>query len=102
MRKSLVLVAQLVAAGELPVCPDGRQRNADSIKEKGGSIDRVAVEPLAGRPRAIALAKNAPHPHAALLFADFVLSPEGRKLWPAWAAIRQAGRGRRCSIGINT
>ena len=26
------------------------------------------------------MAKNAPHPHAALLFADFVLSPEGQKL----------------------
>ena len=39
-----------------------------------------AVEPLVGRPQAIALAANAPHPHAALLFADFVLSPEGQKL----------------------
>ena len=26
------------------------------------------------------MAANAPHPHAALLFADFVLSPEGQKL----------------------
>ena len=54
--------------------------NADSIKAKGGPIDWVAVEPLVGRPQAIALAKNAPHPNAALLFADFVLSPEGQKL----------------------
>jgi len=37
-------------------------------------------EPLIGRPQAIAVAKTAPHPHAALLFADFVLSPEGQKL----------------------
>ena len=26
------------------------------------------------------MAKNAAHPHAALLFADFMLSPEGQKL----------------------
>jgi iron(III) transport system substrate-binding protein len=27
--------------------------------------------------------KNAPHPHAALLFADYVLSPEGQELFNA-------------------
>jgi iron(III) transport system substrate-binding protein len=80
MRKGHILVAQLVAAGELPVCLTIYSGNADSIKAKGGPIDWAAVEPLVGRPQAIALAKNAPHPHAALLFADFVLSPEGQKL----------------------
>ena len=80
MRKGHILVAQLVAAGELSVCLTIYSGNADSIKAKGGPIDWVAVEPLVGRPQAIALAKNAPHPHAALLFADFVLSPEGQKL----------------------
>ena len=80
MRKGHVLVAQLVAAGELPVCLTIYSGNAKSIEEKGGPIDWLAVEPLVGRPQAIAVAKNAPHPHAALLFADFVLSPEGQKL----------------------
>ena len=80
MRKGHILVAQLVAAGELPVCLTIYSGNADSIKAKGGPIDWTAVEPLVGRPQAIALAKYAPHPHAALLFADFVLSPEGQKL----------------------
>ncbi|MCC6779343.1 MAG: extracellular solute-binding protein [Hyphomicrobiales bacterium] len=80
MRKGHILVAQLVAAGELLVCLTVYSGNADSIKSKGGPIDWLAVEPLVGRPQAIALARNAPHPHAALLFADFVLSPEGQKL----------------------
>ena len=80
MRKGHILVAQLVAAGELAVCLTIYSGNADSIKAKGGPIDWAAVEPLVGRPQAIALARNAPHPHAALLFADFVLSPEGQKL----------------------
>jgi iron(III) transport system substrate-binding protein len=80
MRKGHVLVAQLVAAGELPLCLTIYSGNADSIKAKGGPIDWAAVEPLVGRPQAIALAANAPHPNAALLFADFVLSPEGQKL----------------------
>jgi iron(III) transport system substrate-binding protein len=80
MRKGHILVAQLVAAGELTVCLTVYSGNADSIKAKGGPIDWVAVEPLVGRPQAMAVAKNAPHPHAALLFTDFVLSPEGQKL----------------------
>jgi iron(III) transport system substrate-binding protein len=86
MRKGHILVAQLVAAGELPVSLTIYSGNADSIKAKGGPIDWAAVEPLVGRPQAIALAKNAPHPHAALLFADFVLSPEGQRF------IKQASR----------
>jgi iron(III) transport system substrate-binding protein len=80
MRKGHILVAQLVAAGELSVCLTTYSANADSLKAKGGPIDWVAVEPLVGRPQAIAVARNAPHPHAALLFADFVLSPDGQKL----------------------
>ncbi len=80
VRKGHVLLAQLVAAGELPVCLALYSANADSIKAKGGPIDWVAVEPLIGRPQALGLAMHAPHPHAALLFADFVFSPEGMKL----------------------
>ncbi len=80
MRKGHILVAQLVAAGELPICLTIYSANADSIKSKGGPIDWVAVEPLVGRPQAVALARNAPHPNAALLFADFILSPDGMQL----------------------
>jgi len=72
-------VAQLVAAGELAVCLTTYSGNADSIKAKGGPIDWVAVDPLVGRPQAIAVAKNAPHPHAALLFQDFILT-DGQKI----------------------
>lgn len=80
MRKGHVLLAQLVAAGETPVGLTVYSANADSIKDKGGPIDWIPVEPLVGRPQGLAVMKNAPHPHAALLFADFVISPEGQAL----------------------
>jgi iron(III) transport system substrate-binding protein len=80
MRKGHALVAQLVAAGELPICLTIYSGNAESIKSKGGPIDWRPIEPLVGRPQALALAGNAPHPHAALLFADFILSAEGMRL----------------------
>ena len=40
----------------------------------------MALDPVITRPQAIGVAKHALHPHAALLFADFVLSPEGQAL----------------------
>src|SRR5207342_836983 len=80
LRKGHALLAQLIAAGELPIGLTVYSGNADSIKSKGGPIDWTAVEPLVGRPQALGVAKSAPHPHAALLFVDFALSPEGQKL----------------------
>ena len=87
LRKGHVLLAQLVAAGEIPVALTAYSGNIDSIKEKGGPVDWVAVEPLVGRPQGLGVAKHAPHPHAALLFADFVLSPEGMELLGAMGRV---------------
>jgi iron(III) transport system substrate-binding protein len=51
------------------------------MKRKGKPIDWKPVEPVIGRPQALGLAASAPHPNAALLFADFLLSPEGQQLF---------------------
>lgn len=80
IRKGHVLFSELVAAGEVPVGLTVYSSNAESMKRRGGPIDWVPVEPVVVRPQAIGLAGSAPHPHAALLFADFVLSPEGQEL----------------------
>jgi len=32
------------------------------------------------RPQGIGVARHAPHPHAALLFADFMLSPQAQEM----------------------
>jgi iron(III) transport system substrate-binding protein len=48
------------------------------MKERGAPIDWRPLPPAFGRADGIAMAKRAPRPHAALLFADFVLSPEGQ------------------------
>ena len=39
----------------------------------------MAINPVIALPSAIAVARHAPHPNAALLFVDFVLSPEGQQ-----------------------
>jgi iron(III) transport system substrate-binding protein len=80
MRLGHALLSQLIAAGEVQVGLTAYSGNVDSLKSKGGPIDWAAVEPIVGRPQAVGLARNAPHPNAALLFADFILSPDGQKL----------------------
>jgi iron(III) transport system substrate-binding protein len=80
VRKGHVLLAELIAAGEIPVGLTVYNSNAESLKRRGAPIDWLPVEPVVGRPQGIAVARNAPHPHAALLFVDFVLSPEGQEL----------------------
>jgi iron(III) transport system substrate-binding protein len=81
VRKGHVLLAQLVASGEIPVGLTMYQANVLSLKAKGAPIDFVPVQPVVARAQGIGVARNAPHPAAALLFLDFVLSPEGQKLY---------------------
>jgi iron(III) transport system substrate-binding protein len=87
MRKGHVLLAQLVATGEVPVGLTLYNANVESLKKKGAPIDFVPVQPVIARPQGIGVAKAAPHPHAALLFLDFVLSPEGQKLYESMGRV---------------
>ncbi len=87
MRKGHVLLAELIAAGEVPVGLTIYNSNVESLKKKGAPIDFVAVDPVAARPQGIGIARQAPHPHAALLFADFVLSPEGQRLFESMGRV---------------
>jgi iron(III) transport system substrate-binding protein len=87
MRKGHVLIAKLVAAGEVPVCLSCYNSNIISLKRKGAPVDFVPVQPVAARPQGIGVAKAAPHPAAAVLFADFVLSPEGQKLYESMGRV---------------
>jgi len=80
MRKGHVLLAELIAAGEIPVGLTVYNANAESLKRRGAPIDWVPVQPVVARPQGIGIARNAPNPKAATAFVDFVLSPEGQQL----------------------
>ena len=80
MRKGHILLVQLIASGEVDVGLTAYYANAASVKRRGGPVDWAAVEPVIARPQGIGIARQAPHPNAALLFADFMLSPQGQGL----------------------
>ncbi|MDB5761987.1 MAG: futA [Herminiimonas sp.] len=87
LRKGHTLLAELIAAGEVPVGLSVYNSNIESMKRRGGPVDWAPVEPVVAVPQGISVAKNAPHPHAALLFTDFVLSPEGQELFESMGRI---------------
>ena len=49
-------------------------------KLKGAPIDWVAMEAVPTNAGATAILYRAPHPHGALLLADYILGPEGQKI----------------------
>src|SRR5437588_12752019 len=87
IRSGHTLMTELVAAGEIPIALTLYNQAVDKLKEKGAPIDWKALSPAFGRADGIAMAKHASHPHAALLFADFVLSPEGQRIIQAHSRV---------------
>ena len=80
LRTGHTLMAELVASGEIPIAATIYNHNAERLVVKGAPIRWKALKPTFGRPNAIGVARRAPHPSAALLFADFMLSREGQTL----------------------
>jgi iron(III) transport system substrate-binding protein len=80
IRSGHTLMGQLVASGEIPIAANIYNHNAERVAVQGAPIKWKALTPTFGRPNAIGVARQATHPNAALLFADFVLSREGQTL----------------------
>jgi iron(III) transport system substrate-binding protein len=80
IRTGHTLIAELVASGEIPLAATIYNHNAERLLVNGAPIRWKALTPTFGRPNAVAVAKRAQRPYAALLFADFMLSPEGQQL----------------------
>jgi iron(III) transport system substrate-binding protein len=70
-------LAQLIAAGEDPLSPNIHSQGMASGQRRGAPVDWLNLEPVIASSNVSALAKNAPHPNAALLFLDFILDREG-------------------------
>jgi len=74
VRKGHTLLANLVVAGEVPLALTTYHYKAEQLKKDGAPIDWFILPPAVARFQGMALARRAPHPHAALLFFDFMLT----------------------------
>ncbi len=79
VRKGHTLLANLVASGEVPMALTLYNYKVEQMKNAGAPMDWFALDPTVARPNGVGVARNAPHPHAAVLFQDFELS-EGQAI----------------------
>jgi iron(III) transport system substrate-binding protein len=80
-RKGHSLLNNLVVSGEVPFAITIYNYMPEYSKKQGAPIDWIALDPVVARANGIGIARKAPHPHAALLFYDFLISDEGQKLF---------------------
>jgi len=80
VRKGHSLLTNLVVAGEVPLALTAYGFLAEQAKRKGAPLDWFVIPPVIARPTAEGLARNAPHPHAAVLFFDFLISEQGQQI----------------------
>jgi Bacterial extracellular solute-binding protein len=74
LRKGHTLLANLVVSGEVPLALNVYQYKAAQLKNDGAPIDWLVIAPAIARFQGAGIARRAPHPHAAVLFLDFLLS----------------------------
>jgi len=74
-------LTQLVAAGEIYASPSQFYSATHVAAKRGAPVAWVPMDLVVTSAGGVAVYQNAPRPHGALLFADFLLSPEGQKLY---------------------
>jgi iron(III) transport system substrate-binding protein len=73
-------LAGLVASGEVPLSPTIFDADVTVAKQKGAPIEWRPLEPVVTTVGYSGLSSKASHPHAALLFLDYIHSKEGQQL----------------------
>jgi iron(III) transport system substrate-binding protein len=77
-RHGHTLLNNMVVSGEVPLALTVYNYMPEQAKKKGAPIDWFVIEPAVARANAVGVARNAPHPNAALLFYEYLLGPDGQ------------------------
>jgi iron(III) transport system substrate-binding protein len=73
-RSGHTLLTNMVVSGEVPMALTVYNYMPEQAKKKGAPIDWFALEPAIARSNAVGVARRAPHPAAALLFHEYMLT----------------------------
>jgi iron(III) transport system substrate-binding protein len=76
----LSVITNLLVAGEFPLVLNTYLHNVEEVKRRGAPVDWIVQEPVFTKFQPLGIGSKAPHPNAAKLFSDFVLSEEGQKI----------------------
>jgi iron(III) transport system substrate-binding protein len=74
-------VLDQVVAGEYAMALQIFNHHAVISAAKGAPVDWIAMEPVTGALSVVGVHKNAPHPNAGKLLADFIISREGQQVF---------------------
>jgi iron(III) transport system substrate-binding protein len=96
IRRGRALQTDLLAAGEFSVLVNNYYHIAVRVKQRGGPVDYLTLDPVITGAGPIAINRLAPHPNAARLFVDFALSREGQEI-----LVQQGRSSGRSDIRIN-
>jgi ABC-type Fe3+ transport system, periplasmic component len=81
-RKGHTLLNNMVVSGEVPLALTVYNYMPEQAKRKGAPIDWFALEPAVARSNAVGVARQAPHPAAAVLFHEYMLT-DAQKVMPS-------------------
>ncbi|MBI2180833.1 MAG: extracellular solute-binding protein [Deltaproteobacteria bacterium] len=70
----------MVISGEVGVSPSTFRNHVEVSLKVGAPIDWIPMDVVPSNSGSTAVSVKAPHPHAALLMADFILGPGGQKV----------------------
>jgi iron(III) transport system substrate-binding protein len=87
VRSGHQIIAEQIAAGSLVLSPTIHSNNSEWLKQRSLPIDWRPLEPVVVELVGVALPADPPHPHAAMLLIDFILSSEGQKIYRLWKRI---------------
>jgi iron(III) transport system substrate-binding protein len=98
VRKGHTLLANLVVSGEVPFALTTYAYKAEQLRKSGAPIDWLVIPPGVARFEGAGVARRAAHPHAAMLFFEFMLTDaqdilRDRDFFPARANAKSLPEG---------
>ncbi|HEX2229697.1 MAG TPA: extracellular solute-binding protein [Candidatus Binatia bacterium] len=72
---------ELIVSGEVPLSFVGFSTNVAHSAKKGAPVGWHALDLAVANAGGVGISVNAQHPHAALLLLDFLISPDGQKMF---------------------
>ena len=80
VRRGHSLLAQMVASGEVPFALTVYNFTAEQLKAQGAPLEWFMLSPAIAHGNGFAVVRRAPHPHAALLYYDFMIGDDGQRI----------------------
>jgi iron(III) transport system substrate-binding protein len=74
VRRGHTLLANLVVSGEVPLAISTYLYKMAQLKARGAPVDWFTIAPVVARFEGVGVARHAPHPYAAMLYLDFLLT----------------------------